>query len=85
MLIRRLRTAGPTIIRRFGSLKKALMALYPDHKWEQWKFVRISKNYWKDIRAVRNCLESLGKTLNVTELSDWYNVSYRDVVSLGGM
>ena len=50
---------------------------YPDYDWLPWKFEQCPRNYWNDIKNVRKFMEWAATQLNVQELSDWYNITYR--------
>jgi hypothetical protein len=34
-----------------GKLANALQVLYPEHKWEHWKFSIVPRGHWKTIEA----------------------------------
>jgi hypothetical protein len=62
-----------------GSLLEALKHLYPQHNWDQSRFIRQPPKYWTDESNQRAALEKLGRKLGVKELDDWYSVSSEKV------
>ena len=57
---------------------------FPSHKWEQWKFTRAPKGFWKDLATtadaekasdeLRRFLEEIAGNANITRLEQWYNI-----------
>lgn len=66
------------------NLRTALRALYPNHEWLEWKFNSVSRNYWTSIHNQRAFFLWLGKQLNITAMSGWYNVSNSVLAKHGG-
>jgi hypothetical protein len=65
-----------------NSLCKALQTIYPEHKWEMWKFKQSPKHYWDDIKNQRIFFDSVAKKLGIEKMEDWYTVKNRDVRDL---
>lgn len=76
----------------YTSLVGMLVAAYPHHQWEQWKFIDLDKSVWEEIaysrnrelrtRALQQLFDSVGTRLKVSSLSDWYRVSRRQLHDL---
>jgi hypothetical protein len=62
-----------------SSLPKALAAIYPEFKWETWKFNQVTKHYWDDKENLRTYFEWLAKKLNINSLEEWNQVRLSDV------
>eukprot|EP01114_Cavostelium_apophysatum_P015052 TRINITY_DN4029_c1_g1_i1.p1 TRINITY_DN4029_c1_g1~~TRINITY_DN4029_c1_g1_i1.p1 ORF type:complete len:534 (-),score=127.16 TRINITY_DN4029_c1_g1_i1:1284-2885(-) len=63
---------------------KALMAVYPEYQWKEWKFERAPRGTWTDKKKQREFFDSIEKKLGVKEWQDWYKIPRTDVVELGG-
>jgi len=50
------------------SLPKALEDLYPEHKFEQWRFAQAPKNTWSNPANLRSFLDYVGKKLGFFSL-----------------
>ena len=70
---------GP-LIRYQDSLYRILCAVYPEQQWLPWKFVNCPRNYWESVNNQRECLERVGKELNITDMKDWYNITVRVII-----
>jgi hypothetical protein len=71
---------GSGLLAMYGdSFQKALAAVFPDHKWDNFKFSQAPGGWWSVIENRRACLISVGKQLSINHLSDWYNISYVDL------
>jgi hypothetical protein len=67
-----------------GSPKAALMTVYPEHKWLEWKFLGVPKRFWSDPENQKRFLEQfkLEKSINTPE--DWYQICREDIHNAGG-
>jgi hypothetical protein len=64
---------GGYLLNTYGySPSRALAAVYPQYKWEPWKFLNVPKYFWQHPTNQRNYLNSLGNKLGVKTLEDWY-------------
>jgi hypothetical protein len=61
-----------------------LQAVYPQHAWEQEKFVKVPRNYWSSLANVKNFVLKVGSEFNVREPSDWLKVSVEEFIERGG-
>lgn len=67
---------GSGLLSFYGdSLVKALVSIFPAHKWHPYKFGSAPGGWWTVAENRRACLIDVGRSLGVTKLSDWYNVS----------
>jgi hypothetical protein len=60
----------------------ALATVYPEFKWESFRFYRTDKGFWKDPNNVRAYLDRIGKTLGVSTLDDWYRIDPQSVLKI---
>ena len=56
---------------------KLLSAIYPEHEWSPWRFSRLAGE--KD-NSAKQFMEMVAKEMKLTEPSDWYNVSKKDLL-----
>jgi hypothetical protein len=59
-----------------------LTTVYPDYEWLPWKLAVLPKNFWSKDKNKRHFIEWAGKQLGVKELSDWHNVTSKDMMNL---
>lgn len=78
------RKGGHYLLRRKfgGSLIAMLKYAFPDHPWQEWRFGRVSKDFWKTPRNRREYLDWLGDAqLKISnpedpaQLTKWYGAS----------
>lgn len=62
----------------------ALQKVYPEHKWELERFKHRPKKLWKNQENHKNFFDRLFAHLGYSEMEDWYNVTQKDVYSMGG-
>jgi hypothetical protein len=67
-----------------GSPSQLLSGVYSEYEWLPWKFERCPRNFWEDVNNQRRFMEWAGKQLNIKEMSDWYKVTTKDFVAVGG-
>eukprot|EP01114_Cavostelium_apophysatum_P003810 TRINITY_DN13942_c0_g1_i1.p1 TRINITY_DN13942_c0_g1~~TRINITY_DN13942_c0_g1_i1.p1 ORF type:complete len:489 (-),score=93.45 TRINITY_DN13942_c0_g1_i1:195-1661(-) len=76
---------GISLLARYNaSFVKALMAIYPQHPWKPWLFLRAPRKTWEDKEIMRQFFDYVSKQLQIKEFADWYSVKFLDVVRLGG-
>jgi hypothetical protein len=63
-----------------SSLRRALVSIYPEHEWHEWRFNRLNTSWLQTPGNAQRCLEWLGKQLGVQSLGGWYSVSKTDVL-----
>jgi hypothetical protein len=80
-----LRLIGPNLLNQYNrSIRKLLIGIYPNYDWKAWRFHAVPKGFWKEPQNVRECIEWLGRQLNVKQLDDWYNIKTQDLETAGG-
>jgi len=61
------------ILYHYSSLNELLRCVYPEFKWDESRFrrpkVQATKKYWEDISRQRDLLDSIGKDLNLKQVS----------------
>jgi hypothetical protein len=67
-----------------SSLPLLLAEIYPEYDWLPWKFSVCPHNYWDNKENQRKFMDWAGKQMNVNDMSDWYNVTRKDLCSIGG-
>lgn len=62
-----------------NSVSRMLQAAYPAHPWQLWRFKKVPKDYWTNVKnnetELKQVLEWVGNQLSIKELDDWYRVS----------
>lgn len=73
------------IVKRHKSVPDMLRALYPEHKWEVWRFQKRNlTERFDDALALKSEVDRIGKVAGVNSLEDWYQVEYRHFSQHGG-
>jgi hypothetical protein len=75
---------GGTLMRLHGnSIWRLLKSTYPHHEWIPWSFQRsqVPQGYWADSHNCRQFFDSVGQKLHISQLEDWYTISYRQLAS----
>jgi hypothetical protein len=76
---------GRMLRRLFGmSLAAALTDVYPDHKWDSWRFNKAPDNHLQDLAQQRTLLDEIGRRLGITDMQQWYKIQKLQVVKNGG-
>ncbi len=76
---------GSTLATRFNNVPAAIvMTHFPDHPWEEWRFVHTPTGFWSKRKNRRRYLEWLGKKLGFERPEDWYRIRSRDITENHG-
>eukprot|EP01114_Cavostelium_apophysatum_P021760 TRINITY_DN7678_c1_g1_i3.p1 TRINITY_DN7678_c1_g1~~TRINITY_DN7678_c1_g1_i3.p1 ORF type:complete len:362 (-),score=85.74 TRINITY_DN7678_c1_g1_i3:265-1350(-) len=67
-----------------GSHVKALVAIYPEHDWQPWRFAKTPVDYFVDVENQRLFMNHVAKLKNVKHSNDWKHVSKEFIRSVGG-
>lgn len=69
---------GATLVKYHynGSVIRALLAVYPEHEWVEWKFVKLPKGFWNSEDNTQSFLHWLEKELGIKRMEDWYSITY---------
>lgn len=78
------RNGGAGLLDRFGGLANAMVATFPDHVWQAWRFEAVPKGFWEEGRNRRDYLDWLGEGLDVARLEDWKKVTVGQIQERGG-
>jgi len=65
-------------------LFRVLVELFPEFSWKPWFFHYVSSDFWSSPSNRKAFMDWLGKTLNVIEFNEWYQVKPSQVSQLGG-
>lgn len=68
-----------------SSPSQALQEIYPEHKWELWRFGHTPKGCWKKYDNQRQFFMWLGIQLGYKQLDDWYKLTKEDISRYGGV
>lgn len=60
-----------------GSPSKALQSVYPEHKWEVWKFCNSPMGYWDDLNNQQAFFCTLEKELGLRDWKEYYKLKRR--------
>jgi hypothetical protein len=60
-----------------GSISALLLEVYPEYDWLPWKFAKSPHDFLGDQKNQRKFLDWAAKELNIKDMSDWYNVTYK--------
>jgi hypothetical protein len=64
-----------------NSMIKALMAVYPEHSWQVWKFDKVPHGYWDKDSHARHFLETVEKQLGIENKADWQFIAKKTLNS----
>eukprot|EP01027_Heterolobosea_sp_BB2_P000282 GEZU01000413.1.p1 GENE.GEZU01000413.1~~GEZU01000413.1.p1 ORF type:complete len:468 (+),score=89.89 GEZU01000413.1:405-1808(+) len=67
-----------------GSLLRLLRTVYPEHKWQAWKFARIGVDASEDEITLHEYIVEMSKELEIKDLDDWYRVSRKQIRKFRG-
>eukprot|EP01114_Cavostelium_apophysatum_P001389 TRINITY_DN11199_c0_g1_i1.p1 TRINITY_DN11199_c0_g1~~TRINITY_DN11199_c0_g1_i1.p1 ORF type:complete len:588 (-),score=156.40 TRINITY_DN11199_c0_g1_i1:19-1782(-) len=75
---------GWPLLHKYGdSHIRALAAVYPEHKWQAWKFASVPKGYWDDDANVMQAVAALSEEIGIEQISDWKMLTPTQLDSLG--
>jgi hypothetical protein len=70
---------GNGCMKRYGCCPTtAVMDLFPDYPWLEWRFARVPAGFWDQPENRRRYIEWLGKKLGFRRTEDWLRVRRRD-------
>lgn len=79
------RFGGRSLSERYGnSPAEILGAVFPDHRWQPWRFSCAPKGFWDSVDNARDFMEWMSKELNLADLGDWHDVSTEAIRKKGG-
>jgi len=72
---------GETMITAFYGrcIVKALVTLFPEHGWLEWKFRRVPEGFWLENLNRRRYFEWLAEQWNFQSHEDWYRVRLKHI------
>jgi hypothetical protein len=65
-----------------ASAPKAIMSVFSEHEWLEWRFTKVQQNYWSNTENRKAYLEWLASQLGVEKMEDWYNVTWDRLTSV---
>jgi hypothetical protein len=75
---------GPILQLYANSIPKILHAIFSSHKWQDWLFPSLPRNYWLDKSNRRAYFDWLAIKLNVRRPEDWRVITREDVYNNHG-
>lgn len=80
------RIGGKKLIRNIygGSLCTALLSVYPNHSWEEWRFDKVPKGYWNSVENQKKYVDWAAKQLSIASPDQWYARSAADLEPIYG-
>lgn len=57
------------------SLPEALVKIYPEHEWHEWRFYKTPNGFWSLQTNRRRYFQWLMRRLDLKTMEDWYSVS----------
>jgi hypothetical protein len=67
-----------------NSLEAALLAVYPSHPWNAWKFKTVPRSFWASAANRKAFFDWLASELGYKCLTDWYSATPTDLEDKGG-
>lgn len=74
---------GGSLLRMYGSLRRALSVIYKEHEWKE-EWFSLPKGFWNSKVNQRNFMDNIKKKLNIEEDKEWANFSKLDIEKAGG-
>mgnify|MGYP007125568302 CR=1 FL=1 len=75
---------GKTLLMQYkGSPSAIVCNVYPEHRWQLWRFVKTPVSFRNDAKLARECCEWFAAQKGITSLEDWYNVSSNELNGAG--
>jgi hypothetical protein len=68
-----------------GSLPRALKCIYPEHEFNEWRFVAAPRGWWNDIHNQRRYISWLEQEIGIKSLDDWYQMPTKVLLRNHGM
>lgn len=76
---------GASLLDYFGgSPSRLIMTVYPNFEWNELRFKHTSRSYWSNQDNVERFMKKLEEKLQIKRWEDWYNVTSKDIIDLGG-
>lgn len=66
-----------------NSISSMLTEVFPDHKWQIWRFQQVPKGFYDNLDNKRDYFDWLEDELEIKELSDWYRISLDQIAKIG--
>jgi hypothetical protein len=81
----RKRKGGNSMFRFFDwSPTKLLKDMFPNHQWDEWKFVQTPQSWWTNWTNAVRFMEALRQQEGWSSLDDLYNISAATLRKHGG-
>jgi len=79
------RNNGSSLLRQYkSSARHAVMAVFNEHQWSEWKFDSVPRGWWKNKANQRKFMDWAIKQLNITDFEQYYKLTKAEIVKLGG-
>jgi hypothetical protein len=67
-----------------GSLVKALIKVYHEHKWNEWQFSQVPRGWWDDMANQTRFIAWFEREEGIQSLDDWYKTPTERLYSKNG-
>jgi len=67
-----------------NSVSQAIVMAFPEFEWIPWAFHKVPNKFWKNRENHKMFFDFLGRKLNITCKSGWYDVTHQKIEDLGG-
>lgn len=78
---------APSVLKIFrGSLVNALKDAFPEHNWQEWRFVRGPHGIWKEKAQRKRFFDAFAEhhQIGKNDVDSWYTITQRQVADFGG-
>lgn len=62
-----------------GSVPLAVTTMYPNHKWEMWRFATVPRGWWSEPKNIREFFDAKAVELQIEDYEQWYQRRYTDL------
>lgn len=69
---------GAFLLEYDSTVSAAIVACFPEVRWQEWKFGRTPKGFWEKRRNRVRYLKWLGQELGFRRMQDWYSLTRED-------
>jgi len=63
---------------------RAIMSIYPEYNWHDWKFAHVPTGYWRNVSHQTAFIRYMADKYEISQPSEWKRVTYQAVNENGG-
>ena len=75
---------GRSLFTIYTTLFNALVTVFPEKKWDVFNFQKLPAGYWESEENIIGFLERLKVEYSIKNDEDWYRISRKQVIKVGG-